>query len=174
MRTVGCVVLVACSHAAPSTTPTAPPTTPTAAPVAGPEWDALRGLLGSWEGVDQAHGASGRFSLVPELGGHVLVRRNSDDTPQGKHEDLMIVFPTPTGLRASYYDNEGHVINYAIATSGPHIELTSDEAPGMPRFKLVYEIKSPDELAIDFSIAMPGTTEWKHFTGGTVHRVPPR
>jgi hypothetical protein len=140
--------------------------------VAGPEWDPVRGLLGTWEGADPARKTSGRFTLGPELGGHVLVRHNTDDTPQGRHEDLMIVFRTPAGLRASYFDNEGHTINYAITAAGPHIELVSDEVAGMPRFKLTYDVKGPDELAIDFAIAMPGTTELKHYTGGTVHRVP--
>jgi len=153
--------------------PPAPPTPPALppAPTAGPEWDPLRGLLGTWEGADQARGTSGRFTLAPDLGGHVLVRRNHDDTPRGPHDDLMIVFQSPTGFRASYFDNEGHVINYAITVSGPHIELASDEVPGAPRFKLVYEIKSADEVAIDFAMAMPGAADFKHFTGGTVHRV---
>jgi hypothetical protein len=52
-----------------------------------------------------------------------------------------------------------------------HIELTSDEIASAPRFKLVCDIKSADEIEIDFSIAMPGAAEFKHFTGGTVHRV---
>jgi hypothetical protein len=163
MRVIWIALLVACGHAAPQ------PTSPT--PSAGPEWDPVRGLLGTWEGTDPARGTSGRFTLAPDLGGHVLVRHNTDVTPQGRHEDLMIVFKAPSGLRATYFDNEGHVINYAIATSGPHIELASDEIPGAPRFKLVYDIKNPDEIAIDFSIAMPGATEFKHYTGGTVHRV---
>jgi hypothetical protein len=34
-----------------------------------------------------------------------------------------------------------------------------------------YDIKSSNEIAIGFSIAMPGATEFKHYAGGTVHRV---
>jgi hypothetical protein len=170
MRVTCCALVVACGHANPLPTPSTsvPPASPS---IAGPEWDPLRGLIGTWEGVDHERGTSGRFSLVPDLGGHVLVRRNSDDTPRGRHEDLMIMYQAPTGFRASYFDNEGHVINYSITTSGPHVELSSDEVAGGPRFKLVYDVKGSDELAIDFSIAMPGADEFKHYTGGTVHRV---
>jgi hypothetical protein len=43
-----------------------------------------------------------------------------------------------------------------------------------PRYKLVYNVTSADELAIDFSIAMPGTSDFRHYIGGTVRRVPAR
>lgn len=162
--------LAAC---APPPAPPSPPAAPPPAPrqVAGPEWEPLRDLLGTWVGSDTARGTSGRFTLEPELDGHVLVRHNEDRTPQGRHEDLMIIFRTPSGLRASYFDNEGHAIAYTVTATGPHVELLSDDVPGMPRFQLVYDVKGPDELAIDFAIARPGTTELVHYTGGTVHRA---
>ena len=166
MNRIWLLALMACSHVAPATTPIAPP-----APItAGPEWDPVRGLLGSWEGSDPDSKNVGKFTLEPALGGKVLVRHNTNDGPQGHHEDLMIVFRTPAGLRASYFDNEGHVIAYAVTATANHVELLSDEVASMPRFKLDYDIKSADELAIEFSIAMPGQ-ELKHFAGGTVHRV---
>jgi hypothetical protein len=160
--------------ATPAGNPTAPAAAaPTAAapPAAGPDWEPMRGLLGTWQGNDPARHTTGRFTLAPDLGGKILVRRNVDDTPQGRHEDLMIVFRTPGGLRASYYDNEGHVISYAITATADRVELISDDVAGAPRFKLSYDIHGADELAIDFAIAMPGSTEFKHYTGGTVHRV---
>lgn len=177
LRIATCVLLAACTAAAPlaATTPpqAATPVAPAAAPLstAGPEWDAVRGLLGSWQGSDPARHTAGRFTLAPDLGGKILVRHNADDTPQGRHEDLMIVFHTPGGLRASYYDNEGHVLGYAITAAADRVELISDAMPGAPRFKLTYEIHGADELAIDFAIAMPGTSDFKHYTGGTVHRI---
>ncbi len=141
-------------------------------PTVGPEWEPLRGLVGSWEGRDQARNTTGRFTLAPELGGKVLVRHNVDETPQGRHEDLMVVYRDPTGMRAKYFDNEGHVIDYAVAANGTRVDFVSDEVANMPRFKLTYDVHGPGELAIDFAIAPPGTTEFKHYTGGNVHRVP--
>jgi hypothetical protein len=164
-RTTLAVLLVACGHAA------APaPTTP-AAPTPDPAFEPVHPLLGTWTGTDPDKHSTGTFSLEPALGGKILLRRNTNDSAEGHHEDLMIVFATPAGLRASYYDNEGHVIAYTITAAADHIELQSDDVPGQPRFRLRYDIKGPDELAIDFAIAMPGNPELKHYAGGTVHRV---
>ena len=138
---------------------------------ASPSLDALKPIMGHWRGSDPAKHETGEYTLEPSLGGKVLLRHNTDDSPQGHHEDLMVIFVTPAGLRASYWDNEGHAINYAVDAAADHVELLSDQMPNMPRFKLRYDVKGPDELAIDFSIAMPGSTEMKHYTGGVVHRV---
>lgn len=156
----------------PATAAVAPATAAsTTAAASDPALAPLGGLLGSWEGSDPARQSSGRFSLAPELGGKVLVRRSSNDSPQGHHEDLMIVFAAPSGLRASYFDNEGHIIQYAITATADRIELVSDAVPQQPRFRLRYELHGSDELAIDFAIAMPGSPEFRHYTGGTVHRA---
>ncbi len=151
-----------CGHAAPMP-PAAPP---------GPAWEPLRPLVGSWEGRDDARHTTGRFTLAPDLGGAVLVRRNYDETPQGHHEDLMVIYRDPGGLRAKYFDNEGHVIDYAVAAQGAHVELVSDPIANLPRFLLTYDVHGPNELAIDFAMAPPGSTDFKHYTGGIVHRVP--
>ncbi len=83
----------------------------------------------------------------------------------------MIVFATPGGLRASYFDNEGHAIQYAVAAAADRIELLSDDIAGQPRFKLVYTLHGSEELAVDFAMAMPGSANFKHYTGAVVHRV---
>ncbi len=149
----------------------APPHASAPQPAPDPVFAPLQPLLGHWRGEDPDRHSTGDFTLAPELGGKVLVRRSTNDSPQGHHEDLMIVYATPGGLRASYFDNEGHVIAYAITASGNRIELVSDEVANAPRFRLRYDVKAADELAIDFAIAMPGATEMQHYTGGTVHRV---
>jgi hypothetical protein len=159
------LLLVACAPAA-----VAPAVAP-APPVADPVFAPIQPLVGHWRGDDPARKSTGEFTLAPELGGKVLVRHNRNDDPKGHHEDLMIVFATPAGLRASYFDNEGHAINYAIEAAADHVEMVSDDVPTMPRFKLRYDVHGPDELAIDFAIAMPGSTDFKHYVGGVVHRV---
>lgn len=167
MRLAVCSVLVACTPA-----PQRPqPAPPAPAAALDPALDPMRPLVGTWEGSDPARRSSGQFSLVPDVGGKVLLRRNVNVSPEGKHEDLMIVFPSPAGLRAVYFDNEGHTIQYAVTASADRIEMLSDETPGAPRFKLTYDRHGTDELVIDFAIAMSGTTELKRYTGGTVHRI---
>lgn len=167
-------VLAACACAEPPRPAAPPQPAPNAVPAAAtidPALEPLKPLVGAWEGGDPNAKSSGRFTLAPELLGKVLVRRSTNDSPKGHHEDLMIVSPTPAGLRASYWDNEGHVIHYAVTVSGSHVEMLSDEVPNAPRFKLTYDVRGNDELAIDFAIAMPGSSEMKHYTGGSVHRV---
>jgi hypothetical protein len=66
---------------------------------------------------------------------------------------------------------EGHAIQYAITATADRIELVSDEAPGQPRFRLRYDRHGADELAVEFAIAMPGAPEFRHYTGGVVHRA---
>ena len=167
MTRVSLLLIAACGHSPAPAAPVAPAAAP--APVAGPEWDALRPILGTWEGGDPAKHSTGRFTLAPDLGGKVLVRRSTNDSPEGHHEDLTVF--QSGGARATYWDNEGHVIAYAVTAQPTRIELVSDEVAGAPRFKLTYEVKGPDELAIDFAIAMPGAKDFQHYTGGTLHRV---
>jgi hypothetical protein len=130
----------------------------------------LAPLVGTWQGSDPDRHSTGEFTFAPELGGRVLVRRSVNTSPEGRHEDLMVVFATPAGLRASYFDNEGHAIQYAVAVTAQRVALTSDELAGQPRFALTYDLHGGDELAVDFAIAMPGA-ELRHYTGATVHRV---
>lgn len=168
LRIAACLTLVACTHAAP---PPAAPAAPAPLAEAGPEWGSLRNLVGTWEGTDPDRRSTGRFTLAAELGGKVLVRHNVGESPEGHREDLMVIFHGPASLRASYFDSEGHVIGYTVTAAEAHIEMLSDEVAGMPRFRLTYDVRSGDELAIDFAIAMPGQTEFQHYTGGIVHRV---
>lgn len=163
MKSAIAILFVAgCAHTAPVVQPTS---------TVGPEWAPLTALVGTWAGEDPTSHARGRFTLAPDLEGHVLVRRNTDDSARGHHEDLMIITRGPQGLRAIYVDNEDHVIAYAITGTATHVEMTSDEVAGAPRFRLTYDVRGPDELAIDFAIAPPGASAFQHYAGGTVHRV---
>src|SRR5215470_920395 len=97
--------------AAASTPSSAAPIQPAAAPTQpalGPEWAPLRPLVGAWSGTggDATHPSRGGFTLAPDLGGHALVRRGSNDTATAHHEDLTIIYRAPDGaLQASYFDN---------------------------------------------------------------------
>jgi hypothetical protein len=83
----------------------------------------LKFLLGDWigEGSGQPGEATGGFTFSMDLQNHVMVRRNyadyppMKDKPAYKHEDLMIIYSISTDtLRAIFFDNEDHVINYDV------------------------------------------------------------
>jgi hypothetical protein len=158
MRIAILLALAGCVHAVP------PPATEPAA-----ELSALKPLVGTWDGTDPDRQQRGTFTVQPELDGRVLVRRASNESPEGRHQDLTIFFNGPAGLRADYYDNEGHLIRYAVTAEAERIVLISDEGPG-PRFRLTYELRDPATMLVDFAIAPPGSLEFRHYTGALVQR----
>lgn len=131
-------------------------------------WAAWRFLVGEWtgEGSGQPGQGSGSFSFAFDLGGKILVRRNRSDYPATKdrpaasHEDLLVVYQASEGspTRAIYFDNEGHVIQYAVNFSEDQKVLTflSDPAPSTPRFRLTYTKSDNHTLGVKFEIAPPG------------------
>jgi hypothetical protein len=134
-------------------------------------WSAFRFLVGEWvgEGDGSPGKGSGGFSLSPELGGKVLVRKNRAEYPAANgrpavvHEDLMVIHPGKEGRSAlaDYWDNEGHVIRYTITPSadGKALTFLSESAAGEPRFRLTYTQTDKDAVAIKFEIAPPGKPE---------------
>ncbi len=130
-------------------------------------WQAWQFLLGDWEGEGTGEPGEGigNFSFATDLQGTVLVRRNHSDFPAARgrpatsHDDLMILYQEagrPT--RASYFDNEGHVIQYAAEFSRDSntVIFLSDPAPGTPRFRLTYGKKAEGLVTIRFEFAPPG------------------
>ena len=128
-------------------------------------WAGLRFLLGDWTGVGSGKPGepTGGFSFAPDLDGNILVRKNFAEVPSkpgqkqpARHEDLMIVYPLGTSLAAMYFDNEGHVIRYAVTTAPGKATFESEETSRAPRFKLVYEDQKEKGVGFTFSIAPPG------------------
>jgi hypothetical protein len=129
-------------------------------------WADLRFLMGEWEGENVGAGPKGSFTLAPDLDGKVLIRKNRAEIPaQGNrpaavHEDLMVIYPETggKGTKAIYFDNEGHVIQYAMSVASDKRSVTflsEASAPG-PRFRLSYIREQPDLVGIRFEIAPPG------------------
>src|SRR5580704_1431709 len=87
-------------------------------------WMDFRFLIGSWVSEGSLEQGSGSFSLEPDLKNNVLVRRNVAFVPGGKgrpaakHEDLMVIYieRATKEFRASYFDSEGHVIQYSVTS----------------------------------------------------------
>jgi hypothetical protein len=131
-------------------------------------WQKWSWLTGDW--VGQGSGTPGQgggwFSLKPDLGGKILVRRNHSEYPAKEykpeivHDDLMIVYLDNSGQpgRAIYFDNEGHIINYAIAYRGKSIAFTSDKVQNMPLFRLTYASLENDTINVRFEMSKDGET----------------
>ena len=135
-------------------------------------WTPLHFLEGTWNakttgGIAQAS-TSGAYTFRRELKGHVLGRYSSASGCKGptdfdcSHSDLFYVYQEGPNqsLKAIYFDNEGHVIHYAITTPAADtaIFLSEGNAPG-PRFRLMYELKN-GVMEGKFQMLMPGKTEW--------------
>lgn len=138
----------------------------------------LAWLEGEWagEGAGTPGAAAGAFSMKRELGGHILVRRSfaeypaANGRPAFRHDDLTVI---SAGNEAVYYDNEGHVIHYAItATEGKAVFLSAP-AEGQPRFRLTYTSTGKDTLELSFDIAPPGQTEFKTYLTAKARRAKP-
>ncbi len=137
-------------------------------------------LVGEWTaaagGGKPGEVAGGGFSLERELGGAVLVRRNRAEyaplpgQPRGAaHDDLMVIYPEGGGLRAVYFDNEGHVVRYAVTAEDGRVTFESEPGPG-PRFRLVYQRRGEDEVSIAFLVAAPGRDFRTHVSGSARRR----
>ena len=142
-------------------------------------------LVGEWmgEGGGQPGQVSaGGFSFAPDLQGAVLVRKNSAEYPASKdrpafrHDDLTIVSRGTAGNppRATYFDNEGHVIDYSVSATadGSRIEWVGAPQAGQPRFRFTYIFTSTDTLKLRFEIAPPGQPEkFSLYIEASAHRV---
>ncbi len=149
-------------------------------------WDSFRFLLGEWigEGTGTPGEGTGAFSFSFDLEGNILVRKNRADYPATKdkaaysHTDLMVMYREGDGgdsLKAIYFDNEGHVIHYAVSFSKDQNTLTflSDPSPSSPRFRFIYSKATPDRLTLEFDIAPPGKPEaFSKYIDGSAHRKP--
>lgn len=152
----------------------------TASPAAakfGPQW---RLLVGRWAADASAGVGAGACAFGFELGDHILVRTNhaeilsGGNRPAGNHEDLMVIYPTTDGSQAhaTYWDNEGHVIEYSAGWSADGTVLTFlSKAGAGPQFRLTYKKLDSDNLSVSFDIAPPGQSGvFKTYTSGRIRR----
>ncbi len=138
-------------------------------------------LLGRWsaDADPKAPGVTGGFTLERDVGGRVVVRRNRADYPAQKdrpashHEDLTVIFVEAGKLRADYFDNEGHVIHYAVEAAPSRIVCLSDLVEGAPRYRLTYQWSRPGQVEILFEIAPPNApAAFKPYIRASAHRLP--
>lgn len=138
-------------------------------------WRALAFLEGTWDAHAQAGSAgarsNGTYTFKPELKHHVLVRRSDSAACKGPanydcdHSDVLYVYQEGENqpVRAIYFDNEGHVIHYAVSTPDASTAIFISEAsPSGPQFRLAYELKG-SVMWGKFQMRMPGQGEWKSY-----------
>ncbi|MCX5753109.1 MAG: hypothetical protein NTW97_05615 [Candidatus Krumholzibacteria bacterium] len=133
------------------------------------ELEPLEFLLGKWEasGGGKPGEAAGSATFARGLQGRVIIRTSyaeysaSAQAPASRHDDLMVIYVSDgSGIRADYYDNEGHVIRYAVMVTGPgEASFVSEIAGGAPRFRLSYKLGSDGILKGEFAMAPPGKPE---------------
>jgi hypothetical protein len=130
--------------------------------------EGLQFLLGKWVA------GSGAAEFTADLGGRVIVRRSFAAYGSGaaRHDDLLVIFAENAAPKAVYFDNEGHVIRYAIQTPAPNKAIFESEAgqPG-PRYRLTYELKDT-RLDGAFEIAPPGAAYKPYLTWSTTRAKP--
>ncbi len=147
-------------------------------------WKAAQSLVGEWVGEgggEPGQSTRGGFSFESDLQGAVLVRKSfaeypaSQNHPASRHDDLTVVYRNAGATpRATYFDNEGHVIDYALSASpdGSRIEFLSAPRTGEPRFRLTYVVTSPEALKLLFEIAPPGHPEsFSPYLESTARRI---
>ena len=143
----------------------------TAPPAADP-LAALGFLEGTWDAQARGSGAAsvGTYSFSRELGNHILARHSTvPGTCKGpatfdcEHGDLLYIYADAPGapLSAIYFDNEGHVIHYAVTTPTATEAIFLSSEPG-PQFQLVYERKAAT-LSGKFQMRMPGQADWHSY-----------
>jgi hypothetical protein len=126
-------------------------------------------LVGEWpsSGAGQPGTTSGAAVFARSLQDRVIVRTSyaeypgAPGQPVSRHDDLMVIFAAPEGgARADYYDNEGHVIRYAVQVPAPgRAVFLSEAGAGQPRFRLSYALDSAGVLEGEFAISPPGAPE---------------
>jgi hypothetical protein len=126
----------------------------------------IRFLIGVWNasGGGTPGGASGTAEFSEGLAGRIIVRKSFAEYPPSagkagyRHEDLMVVYVnSDSTVRAEYFDNEGHVIRYAVHSPAPGSAVFLSAATAAePRYRLSYSLSSDGTLNGTFEVAPPG------------------
>ncbi len=104
-------------------------------------WKPVQFLVGEWAAEEGNGGSSFDFDLQRKI----MIRKNFAPG----HEDLMVIYLDP-GLKAIYFDNEGHVIHYSVEAGSDFVRFVNEQ------YRLTYRKTSEEKLTLDFDIAPPG------------------
>jgi len=146
-------------------------------------WAPLQFLVGTWIGEGSGEpgpSGTGGSTFFFELDKQILVRNNWAKYPPRpgektgiSHEDLMIIYPDSSGaaMRAIYFDNEEHVIEYSVQPAGSDVVFESAGSPSTPSYRLTYTSTGADHAKLKFEIAPPGKS-FATYIEASVHREP--
>ncbi len=132
-----------------------------------PELEPLSFLIGEWQasGAGQPGVGTGTAVFSRQLQERVILRTSFAEyppaagTPASRHDDLMVVYAAPGGIKADYYDNEGHVIRYRVRSpAAGQAVFVSEASADEPRFRLTYRLEA-GMLRGEFAVAPPGVPE---------------
>jgi hypothetical protein len=136
-------------------------------------------LLGEWTtDTDTELGHSTAVSVfAPDLERHILTRRASSRFTSGKnagehHDDLLVMYAEgpQDGIRAIYFDGEGHVIHYTVAVPEPNTAVfDSDPAQPGPRYRLTHKVTGR-QMETRFEVAAAGQTRYQTYISGVSTR----
>jgi hypothetical protein len=136
------------------------------------ELQPLAFLVGEWvsSGAGEPGAGTGTAVFSRGLQDEVILRTSfaeypaADGRPPSRHDDFMIIYVSPPGVRADYYDSEGHVIRYRVRSPSPgQAVFLSDPVAGQPTYRLTYTLTSTGALDGQFEVADPGTAEFKSY-----------
>jgi hypothetical protein len=133
----------------------------------------LQFLVGTWDasGGGKPGASAGTFTFDVQAGGHAILRRNASGTPEGHHDDVLLIDAEDSKIRAVYADSEGHVIHYDVTVADAKtVVFSSDPSKTQPAFRLSYHQNDDGSLATKFEIAPPGKTDYSTYLEGTAHR----
>jgi hypothetical protein len=153
------------------------------APALKPALAGLSFLVGDWTSgqgkvADTGGTSSGRSRFEPAAGGAVLLRRDHTDLfdasgkPAGGFDQIMMIYPEAGTLHADYSDGV-HVIHYVTASveAGKSVTFTSRAETGAPTFRLAYALEGARTLSVLFSMAPPGSVEFRPIATGTLEKA---
>jgi len=143
------------------------------------DWERLQFLLGDWVNPlsgQPGQGVSGESTFEYRLDRKIMLRTSRAEfqprpgEDQGLvHTDLLIIHQQPgfEGLKAIYFDNEGHVIHYSLIINEEPGSVTfeSQETASSPRARLTYTSHLDGSLHTEFLVASPGGQLLSHVKG---------
>jgi hypothetical protein len=152
-------------------------------PALKPVLAGLSFLVGDWTSgkgkiADTGGTSTGRSRFEPAAGGAVLLRRDhtnlfdASGAPAGGFDQIMMIYPEAGTLHADYSDGD-HVIHYVTASvePGKSVIFTSEAKSGAPTFRLAYALEDSGTLSVSFSMAQPGSGEFRPIATGTLEKA---
>jgi len=138
-------------------------------------WDKWIWLIGDWkgEGGGQPGQGGGTFSFSFDLDKNIIVRKShseypaTENKPKITHDDLMIVYvdAIDSSIKAIYFDNEGHIINYSVVNTDKSITLTSFKTSNAPIFRLTYDLLQNGMVNTRFEMSRDGVNFMTYVEG---------